>query len=392
MTAHVTDLRRSHGGIALVPTMGALHAGHLALLDVARQACPAVAASIFVNPTQFAPHEDFTRYPREEDADLAKLRDAGCNLVWLPGVAEMYPPGDSTFIDTQGPALGWEGDVRPGHFRGVATVVAKLFGQVRPDAGVFGEKDWQQLQVIRRMAADLALPVQVIGAAIVREADGLAMSSRNRFLTQAERAAAPALYRRWDWRMPLSAIATMVLLYLPYSSVGSAVLGFMPGYVDEEGLRSGSGFFLWALLERAMPLPAEGIRYYLPFAVITMGALAAWVQFGRSRVSEDSSGVLGTYVLASAFVLLFSPHNAWYFAWLVPFLCFRFSIAHLWLTSVCVLIYTFPNPFGLDLHLLLYVPFMLLLILQYGFARHRANLARHLPERIDAEPVNRPSG
>jgi pantoate--beta-alanine ligase len=195
LTAHVTDLRRSHGGIALVPTMGALHAGHLALLDVARQACPAVAASIFVNPTQFAPHEDFTRYPREEDADLAKLRDAGCNLVWLPGVAEMYPPGDSTFIDTQGPALGWEGDVRPGHFRGVATVVAKLFGQVRPDAGVFGEKDWQQLQVIRRMAADLALPVQVIGAAIVREADGLAMSSRNRFLTQAERAAAPALYR-----------------------------------------------------------------------------------------------------------------------------------------------------------------------------------------------------
>jgi alpha-1,6-mannosyltransferase len=138
-------------------------------------------------------------------------------------------------------------------------------------------------------------------------------------------------------------------------------------------------------------LPADGIRYYLPFAAIVMGALAAWVQFGRSRISQDASGVLGTYVLASAFVLLFSPHNAWYFAWLVPFLCFRFSIAHLWLTSVCVLIYTYPNPFGLDLHLLLYLPFILLLFMQYGLARRRANLVRHLPERIDAEPVHRHS-
>jgi alpha-1,6-mannosyltransferase len=204
--------------------------------------------------------------------------------------------------------------------------------------------------------------------------------------------AAPALYRRWDWRMPLAVIATMVLLYLPYISAGVDVLGFMPGYVNEEGLRSGSGFFLWALLERAVPLPSEGIRYYLPFAAIAMGALAAWVQFGRSRISKDASGVLGTYVLASAFVLLFSPHNAWYFAWLVPFLCFRFSIAHLWLTSACVLIYTQPDPFGLDLQLLLYLPFMLLLIMQYGLARHRANLPRHLPESIDAEPVNRHGG
>jgi pantoate--beta-alanine ligase len=190
----VAALRRSHGRIALVPTMGALHSGHLALLDTARRAAPAVAASIFVNPTQFAPNEDFSRYPREEAADLDKLRRAGCDLVWLPGVAEMYPQGDSTLIDTAGPAQGWEGAIRPGHFRGVATVVAKLFGQMRPDAGIFGEKDWQQLQVIRRMVRDLLLPVDVIGAAIVREADGLAMSSRNRFLTQAERAAAPALH------------------------------------------------------------------------------------------------------------------------------------------------------------------------------------------------------
>jgi pantoate--beta-alanine ligase len=174
--------------------MGALHAGHLALLDTARRAAPAVAASIFVNPTQFAPNEDFNRYPREEAADLEKLRRAGCDLVWLPGVADMYPPGDSTLIDTAGPAQGWEGAIRPGHFRGVATVVAKRFGQVRPDAAIFGEKDWQQLQVIRRMVTDLLLPVEVIGATIVREHDGLAMSSRNRFLTEAERQAAPALH------------------------------------------------------------------------------------------------------------------------------------------------------------------------------------------------------
>jgi pantoate--beta-alanine ligase len=186
--------RQAHGGLALVPTMGALHAGHLALLEVARAAAPCVAVSIFVNPAQFGPTEDFARYPREETADLEKLRHAGCDLVWLPSVAEMYPQGDATLIDMTGPALGWEGALRPGHFRGVATVVAKLFGQVRPDAAVFGEKDWQQLQVIRQLVRDLHLPVRVVGAAIVREPDGLAMSSRNRFLTAAERAQAPALY------------------------------------------------------------------------------------------------------------------------------------------------------------------------------------------------------
>jgi pantoate--beta-alanine ligase len=174
--------------------MGALHAGHLALLAAARLHARAVAASIFVNPTQFAPTEDFARYPRDEAGDLAKLDEAGCDLAWLPDAAVMYPPGDATAIEMAGPALGWEGALRPGHFRGVATVVAKLFGQVRPDAAVFGEKDWQQLQVIRRMTADMSLPVRVIGAAVVREDDGLAMSSRNRFLTPAERALAPLLY------------------------------------------------------------------------------------------------------------------------------------------------------------------------------------------------------
>jgi pantoate--beta-alanine ligase len=190
----LTVLRQSHGGVALVPTMGALHHGHLALLNIAARAGHAVAVSIFVNPTQFAPGEDFDRYPRAEAEDLAKLRRAGCALAWLPGVPEMYGPHDATMIEMAGPALEWEGRLRPGHFRGVATVVAKLFGQVQPLEAVFGEKDWQQLQVIRRMVADLALPVEIIGAPVIRETDGLAMSSRNRFLSPQERDAAPLLF------------------------------------------------------------------------------------------------------------------------------------------------------------------------------------------------------
>ncbi|MCW8307259.1 pantoate--beta-alanine ligase [Acidiphilium sp. PA] len=180
--------------LALVPTMGALHEGHLSLIRVARAHGDVVAASIFVNPTQFAPGEDFARYPRDEAADCAMLAAAGCDLVWLPDVTTMYPPGDATIIDVAGPALLWEGVARPGHFRGVATVVAKLFGQVRPDAACFGEKDWQQVQVIRRMVDDLGLPVAVVAAPTWREANGLAMSSRNRYLAAAERAAAPALF------------------------------------------------------------------------------------------------------------------------------------------------------------------------------------------------------
>jgi pantoate--beta-alanine ligase len=188
-------VRKPGRSLALVPTMGALHHGHLTLLDAARREGGAVAASIFVNPTQFGAAEDLARYPRDEAGDLEKLQRAGCDLAWLPDLATIYPPGDATAIEPAGPALGWEGDARPGHFRGVATVVAKLFGHVRPDAAVFGEKDWQQLQVIGRMVMDLRLPVRVVGAPIVREPDGLAMSSRNRFLTVPERARAPLLYR-----------------------------------------------------------------------------------------------------------------------------------------------------------------------------------------------------
>ncbi len=182
------------GSLGLVPTMGALHEGHLALIKAARAGSGKVAASIFVNPLQFAPNEDFARYPRDEPGDLAKLASAGCDLVWLPDVATMYPEDAATTISVGGPADLWEGAARPGHFAGVATVVAKLFGQVRPQAAYFGEKDWQQVQVIRRMATDLLLSVQIVPVPTVREKDGLALSSRNRFLTPAERQAAPALY------------------------------------------------------------------------------------------------------------------------------------------------------------------------------------------------------
>jgi pantoate--beta-alanine ligase len=182
------------GPVALVPTMGALHAGHLALLAAARSAGGPVAASIFVNPLQFAPNEDFAAYPRDEAGDLGKLEAGGCDLAWLPDVATMYPADAATTITVAGPATRWEGALRPGHFAGVATVVAKLFGQVRPRAAYFGEKDWQQVQVITRMVMDLPLPVEIVPVPTVREPDGLALSSRNRFLSPAERRIAPALH------------------------------------------------------------------------------------------------------------------------------------------------------------------------------------------------------
>lgn len=187
-------LRTRFGALALVPTMGALHNGHRALVRTAAQSGAAVVASIFVNPLQFGANQDFARYPRDEDADLALLQAEGCALAWLPDVATMYPPGDATTINVDGPALRWEGASRPGHFRGVATVCARLFGQVRPDRAYFGEKDWQQLQVVRRMVADLLLPLDIIGVPTVREPSGLALSSRNRFLTEADQAVAPRMF------------------------------------------------------------------------------------------------------------------------------------------------------------------------------------------------------
>jgi pantoate--beta-alanine ligase len=194
----LTELRAARAalgaGLGFVPTMGALHDGHVALLAAARAAAAPVAASIFVNPTQFGPNEDFLAYPRTEEADLEKLAAAGCDLVWMPDVATMYPADEATIVTVAGPALRWEGAIRPGHFAGVATVVAKLFGQMRPSAAYFGEKDWQQIQVITRMTADLLLPVAIVPVPTVREADGLALSSRNRFLGPEERQTAPRLH------------------------------------------------------------------------------------------------------------------------------------------------------------------------------------------------------
>ena len=181
------------GGLAigLVPTMGALHAGHLTLVGEAQRRCKRTVVSIFVNPTQFAPHEDFDRYPRNLEADAAKL--AGANLIFAPSVAEIYPDGFATRIEVGGPSAGLETDSRPHFFGGVATVVAKLLIAAAPNVAVFGEKDYQQLLVIRRTVADLALPVEIVGTPIVREADGLAMSSRNAYLSAEERAVAGGL-------------------------------------------------------------------------------------------------------------------------------------------------------------------------------------------------------
>jgi pantoate--beta-alanine ligase len=205
----VADLRAwrrgSAGSVGLVPTMGYLHAGHVSLVARARGENDHVVASLFVNPTQFGPNEDLARYPRDFERDSGLLHAAGCDVLFAPPVAEVYPRGFDTFVDVGAVARPLEGERRPGHFRGVATVVLKLFQIVQPDRGYFGQKDAQQLGVIRAMARDLDVPVGVVGCPIVREPDGLAMSSRNSYLDAEDRRAAPALYRaltaarvRWD--------------------------------------------------------------------------------------------------------------------------------------------------------------------------------------------------
>jgi pantoate--beta-alanine ligase len=195
LRSSIAAFRRAGETVALVPTMGALHSGHLNLVKQAKTQCDRVVVSIFVNPKQFAPHEDFDRYPRQMADDAAKLALVAPDLIWAPTPTQMYPDGFATSIEVKGAALGLETDFRPHFFGGVATVCCKLFSQVTPDIAIFGEKDYQQLTVLKQMVRDLNLPLTIIGAPTVREADGLALSSRNAYLSAEERQIAPALHR-----------------------------------------------------------------------------------------------------------------------------------------------------------------------------------------------------
>ena len=228
----VRGWKRAGLRVGFVPTMGNLHAGHYSLVTLARRHADRVVSSVFVNPTQFGPNEDFTRYPRTPDADTAGLAAAGCDALWLPDVESMYPFGVELAAKVQVPGVSavLEGAFRPGHFDGVCTVVSRLFNQVLPDVAVFGNKDYQQLAVIRQMVADLQFPIDIVGGEIVREANGLAMSSRNQYLSDVERATAAAIHRT------LLAMRAGILAGMPRVRVeaeANAALrdaGFVPDY------------------------------------------------------------------------------------------------------------------------------------------------------------------
>ena len=232
--AAVRALRAQGKRIAFVPTMGNLHAGHLALVERARQAADAVVASIFVNPLQFGAGEDFDSYPRTEERDAAMLAEAGTRLLFLPTVETLYPHGQADFTRVTVPGLSdiLCGASRPGHFAGVTTVVTKLFNIVMPDVAVFGEKDYQQLAILRRMARDLDMPIELIGQPTEREADGLAMSSRNGYLTTEERAMAPGLYRTLCAARDALRAGQAPALVEAEAIERLHALGFVPDYVS----------------------------------------------------------------------------------------------------------------------------------------------------------------
>ena len=233
LRAELKNRRRQGARIGFVPTMGNLHAGHHSLIGLARRQAVLVVASVFVNPTQFGPNEDFARYPRTPEADAAGLDAAGCDLLFLPDVATLYPFGTDAGVSVHVPVVSepLEGALRPGHFDGVATVVARLFNLVQPDLAVFGRKDYQQLLVIRRMVSDLGFPIDIVGAPIVREDNGLAMSSRNQYLSPSQREQAAQIHatlramgEQWSSGIiPVAAIEAQALSHLRDS-------GFVPDY------------------------------------------------------------------------------------------------------------------------------------------------------------------
>ncbi|HTU64839.1 MAG TPA: pantoate--beta-alanine ligase [Steroidobacteraceae bacterium] len=230
---HVARWHAAKQRVVFVPTMGNLHAGHVSLIEAARKLGDKFVASIFVNPMQFGPNEDFAHYPRTPTQDATMLEAAGCDLMFMPEVGEIYPNGaaQATRIEVPGISSILCGEFRPGHFEGVATVVAKLFHIVDPDTAIFGEKDFQQLTVIRRMVADLCLRVQIVGAPTVRESDGLAMSSRNQYLDEAQRRLAPTIYRQLT--QAVEALKSGVRDFARIESTGRAALdgaGFRTDY------------------------------------------------------------------------------------------------------------------------------------------------------------------
>ncbi|KAA5607205.1 pantoate--beta-alanine ligase [Roseospira marina] len=264
----VADWRTQGLRVGLVPTMGALHAGHLSLVRTALERADRVIATIFVNPTQFGPGEDFSTYPRQEAEDAARLAEVGCRAVYAPDAESMYPAGFATRVTVEGVSKGLCGDHRPGHFEGVATVVTKLLLRALPDMAVFGEKDYQQLQVIRRLVTDLDIPVEIVGGATVRAEDGLALSSRNAYLTEAERTIAPALFR------VLSETAATLATGAPAA----------PQLADARARLTAAGFAIVEYLdlrdpETLAPLPA------LPSTGV--GRLLAAVRLGSTRLIDN---------------------------------------------------------------------------------------------------------
>ena len=263
----VSDWRRQGFTVGFVPTMGALHEGHLSLVQEAGARADRVVASVFVNPAQFAAHEDLGTYPRQEAEDAALLARAGCSLLFAPGVAEMYPDGATTTIDVGGPARGLEGDFRPQMFGGVALVVAKLLNQVQPDVAVFGEKNWQQLMVVRRLVRDLDLPVEIVGSPTLRDGHGLALSSRNAYLAADELEIA----RRLNGVLAEAA--------------ASAAAGQAPATVEEAArdalLRAGFTHVDYVALRRAADLGEFGQAVDAPGRILA----AAWI--GRTRLIDN---------------------------------------------------------------------------------------------------------